>query len=261
MRQTEHLGYIPTKKQRLFHTSKADEVLFGGAAGGGKTAALAMEAAQRCLETPGLQAYLFRKSYRELKDTLVLQARRFLPSSVASYNGSEMCMDFANGSSMKFRHCFNDTDRFQYAGVEMHALFIDELTHFNQGVYDYLKTRLRARKELQIKPIVRCSANPGGIGHAWVKQRFIDIGAPYEMHAIQVHSKMLARARRERCSLFHRWRWITRILARTISLNWRTSPNRCGMRCYTADGMPLKGRYLTNGGMMLMVMKRAGSAM
>ena len=69
--------YHPTGKQALFHRSTADEVLFGGAAGGGKTAALAMEACIRCLSTPGVQMYLFRRTYRELMDTLVLQSRRF----------------------------------------------------------------------------------------------------------------------------------------------------------------------------------------
>lgn len=183
--------YTPTDKQVMFHRSDADELLFGGAAGGGKTAALAMEAAQRCMEQSGLQAYLFRRSYRELMDTLVLQARKFIPPSVAAFNASSMSMDFVNGSSMKFRHCFNESDRFQYAGIEIHALFIDELTHFSKAVYDFLKTRLRVEKRLNIKPIIRCASNPGGTGHAWVKRHFIDIGEPFSKHEQRIYSELL----------------------------------------------------------------------
>ncbi|MBE5780239.1 MAG: Terminase-like family protein [Clostridiales bacterium] len=189
------IGYTPTKKQQMFHTSTADEVLFGGAAGGGKTAALAMEACARCLATPGVQMYLFRRTYRELMDTLVLQSRRFIPKEVARFSASTMSMEFYNGSSMKFRHCNTEGDRFNYAGVEIHGLFIDELTHFTKTIYDFLKTRLRAEKRLGIKPIVRCASNPGGIGHSWVKERFVDIGEPYAIHKERVYSEALGYAR------------------------------------------------------------------
>ena len=149
------LHYHPTGKQALFHRSTADEVLFGGAAGGGKTAALAMEACIRCLSTPGVQMYLFRRTYRELMDTLVLQSRRFIPRELARFSSTTMSMEFINGSAMRFRHCNNEGDRFNYAGVEIHGLFIDELTHFTKTIYDFLKTRLRAGKRLGIRLVVR----------------------------------------------------------------------------------------------------------
>ncbi len=193
--QTHAIAYRPTAKQALFHQSAADEVLYGGAAGGGKTAALAMEAAQRCLETPGLQAYLFRRSYRELTDTLILQARKFIPPQVARFNKSQMAMEFINGSRMHFRHCHTPGDRFLYAGVEIHALFIGELTHFEKPIYDFLKTRLRAEKRLQIRPVVRCASNPGGTGHAWVKEHFIDIGTPMQVHEKTIRSELLGQSR------------------------------------------------------------------
>jgi hypothetical protein len=75
---------------------------------------------------------------------------------------------------MRFRHCQHDRDRFRYQGAEMDYLFIDELTHFTREVYEYLKTRLRARTATGIRPAVRCTANPGGVGHAWVKAYFVD---------------------------------------------------------------------------------------
>lgn len=190
------LHYHPTGKQALFHRSTADEVLFGGAAGGGKTAALAMEACIRCLSTPGVQMYLFRRTYRELMDTLVLQSRRFIPRELARFSSTTMSMEFINGSAMRFRHCNNEGDRFNYAGVEIHGLFIDELTHFTKTIYDFLKTRLRAEKRLGIRPVVRCASNPGGIGHSWVKERFVDPGPPYELHEEYVYSEALGYGRK-----------------------------------------------------------------
>ncbi len=56
----------------------------------------------------------------------------------------------------------------------------DELTHFTEGMYLYLISRLRGANDFPKS--VRSSANPGGIGHHWVKARFLDIGEPDVVH-------------------------------------------------------------------------------
>ena len=66
--------YTPTPKQLLFHASQADEVLFGGAAGGGKSKAIVMDALFRCLTYPRTSAYIFRRTYSELEDTIIREA-------------------------------------------------------------------------------------------------------------------------------------------------------------------------------------------
>lgn len=187
------LNYHPTQKQCLFHQSNADEVLFGGAAGGGKSKAVVMEALLRCLEHPGTQAYLFRRTLRELDDTLVAEALRSIPSPLGSYSGTTHDFRLANGSAMRFRYCMNERDKLNYQGAEIHWLFIDELTHFEQGVYEYLKTRLRARTALDIRPAARCTSNPGGPGHAWVKKYFVDAGEPGQLVRTRVFSRLLNR--------------------------------------------------------------------
>ncbi|MDD3244357.1 MAG: phage terminase large subunit [Eubacteriales bacterium] len=166
--------YTPTPKQRLFHQSTADEALYGGAAGGGKTKAIVMEALMRCLEYPGTAAYLFRRTYPELEDTLIGEACASIPEALGVYAHTRREWQLVNGSVMRFRACQNDADRFRYQGTEIQHLFFDELTHFSQPVYDYLKTRLRAPVRLACRPVVRCTANPGGAGHAWVKSHFVD---------------------------------------------------------------------------------------
>jgi hypothetical protein len=61
-----------------------------------------------------------------------------------------------------------------YQGAEIDWLYFDELTHFTKGMFDYIITRLRARKGVGYEPCVRCASNPGSAGHSWVKQMFVD---------------------------------------------------------------------------------------
>ncbi len=187
------LDYRPTEKQRAFHLSTANEALYGGAAGGGKSKALVMDALARCLSHPWTHAYLFRRTYRELEDTLIAEARASIPKAVGMYNAARHEITLVNGSVMHFRHCRGTQDMYDYAGVEMHWLYVDELTSFEAPVYDYLKTRLRAKAALGIVPVARCATNPGGIGHAWVKARFVDAGRPMELIRHRVTSDVLKR--------------------------------------------------------------------
>lgn len=172
------ITYAPTPKQEIFHASTAKEVLYGGAAGGGKSKAIVMDALARCLLWPQTHAYMFRRTYTELEDTLIKEAKGSYPKAVAKYNVGRHDMELINGSVIHFRHCASENDMYNYAGAEIQWLYIDELTSFERTVYDFLKTRLRAKKSLNVVPTVRCASNPGNIGHSWVKSYFVDAG-PY----------------------------------------------------------------------------------
>jgi len=189
------LDYSPTEKQALFHASSADEVLFGGAAGGGKSRAIVMEAVIDALEHDGIDSYLYRCSYPELESTLIAEDHRCVPQELYKYSKVTHDMRFHNGSTLHFRFCRNMQDAVKYQGCEMHRLYIDELTHFTQEIYDYLKTRLRAPKRLNIKPKIRLTTNPGGVGHGWVKAMFIDRVPPFEVQSFPVYSEVLGESR------------------------------------------------------------------
>ena len=118
------LPYTPTEKQLLFHNAREDEVLYGGAAGGGKSTAVVMDAFLRCYRHPGSYAYLFRRTYRELEDTLIAEALRRIPSALGSYQASAHELRLRNGSALRFRHCQREQDRFQYQGAEIHLSLI-----------------------------------------------------------------------------------------------------------------------------------------
>ena len=183
--------YEPTPKQRLFHSSRADELLYGGAAGGGKSRACVQDAFARCLRWPGSHAYMFRRTYPELRDTLISEALSIVPDQVGHYNASAHDMLFKNGSAMHFRACHRPDDVYKYQGSQIHWLYIDELTHFEQSVYEYLRTRVRAVKSLGLTPVVRCTSNPGGPGHSWVRAWFIDGGEPLKIRRRRVYSAAL----------------------------------------------------------------------
>ena len=189
------LDYTPTEKQAMFHRSSADELRYGGAAGGGKSKAIVMEALIDALEHPGIHAYLFRRTYPELRDTLIREAITSIPSRLGKYNELRHDFRLINGSVLHFRFCRNLQDAYRYQGVEIHRLYIDELTHFSQDIYDYLKTRLRTVSSLGITPRIRCASNPGNIGHGWVKSLFIDGKEPYKLFTDTVSSSLLGKSR------------------------------------------------------------------
>ena len=192
------INYQPTPKQAIFHASKANEILYGGAAGGGKTKALIMDAFFRCLNNPGTTAVIFRRSYGELEDTDIKEAQASYPEELATYNAGRHEFKLVNGSKILFRHCENEADRFKYSGIEIQFLYFDELTSFEQSIYDFLKTRLRAKKSLGVIPIVRSASNPGNIGHGWVKKMFVDAGPYMEIQTQEIYSETLHKTKKVR---------------------------------------------------------------
>lgn len=192
------IQYQPTPKQEAFHGSCANEILYGGAAGGGKTKALIMDALFRTLQWPGTTAVVFRRTYQELEDTDIKEAKSSYPSKLATYNAGRHEFTLVNGSKILFRHCEHEADRFNYSGIEIQFLYFDELTSFEQTVYDFLKTRLRAKKSLGVVPIVRSASNPGNIGHGWVKKMFVDAGPYMSIQTQEIWSEALHKSKKIR---------------------------------------------------------------
>lgn len=185
------ISYKPTPKQAAFHATCANEVLYGGAAGGGKTKALIMDALFRTLKYPGTTAVVFRRTFAELEDTDIKEAMSSYPESIAKYNAGRHEFKLVNGSKILFRHCEHEEDRFRYSGIEIQFLYFDELTSFEQTIYDFIKTRLRAKKSLGVVPIVRSASNPGNIGHGWVKKMFVDAGPYMSIQEQRIYSEAL----------------------------------------------------------------------
>lgn len=184
-KQVKVPDYTASPRQTKFHMSQAFETLYGGAAGGGKTAAIVAEAITFALEWPKSRIYVFRKTTPELKQSVVpeffKQTADFMNiAKGVKFNSQDSLFTFTNGSIIQLAYLDTPADMYRYQSAEIHLLLIDELTHFTMEQYEFLKTRVRSAGEQPLK--VMCATNPGNIGHAWVKSYFIDIATPETVH-------------------------------------------------------------------------------
>jgi len=173
-----NLNYVPQHKQARLHESPANEILYGGAAGPGKSHALRFEALIWAMRIPNLQVYLFRRTYPELEKNHILPSRFQFPSELGEYKTGDRRWEFKNGSMIHFCHCQYDSDVFNYQGAEIDLLLIDELTTFTEFQYDYLRGRVRPTMDIPEHyrhkiPGIVCASNPGGVGHQFAKLRWV----------------------------------------------------------------------------------------
>lgn len=172
----ENLYIELTKTQKQFIDAECDEVLFGGAAGGGKSYGQLVDALLYALKYPNSKQLILRKTYPELEHSLILVSLGFYPKSLCKYSSASRKWSIANGSVIEFGYCSVNTDVLRYQGAEYDVVRFDELTHFTEEQYRYLISRVRGVNSYP--KMVKSSTNPGGVGHSWVKARFIDGHTP-----------------------------------------------------------------------------------
>src|SRR3990167_3510421 len=137
-------------KQTLAFTTEATEVLYGGAAGGGKSYLLRASAIRWCAEIAGIQVYLFRRTLPDLRDNHLRGPTSFhvllsehLSSGHVKYRSVENEFEFWNGSILHLCYCDSENDVEKYRGAEIHVLLMDELVHFSDYQYRFLRSRVR----------------------------------------------------------------------------------------------------------------------
>lgn len=167
--------------------SEATEILYGGAAGGGKSHTMRVIALNYALSIKNIQIYLFRRLSEDLKKNHLDGASgfnvllaKYVERSICKINYSTSQIVFKNGAKIHLCHCQHEKDVLKYQGVEINILLIDELTHFSEYIYKFLRSRVRlgslkVDKEFEnTLPKIIASSNPGGVGHEFVKNSFID---------------------------------------------------------------------------------------
>ncbi len=172
----------PTTRQRIgLACSWRRELLFGGAAGGGKSYFLLMAALQY-VDWPEYRALITRRTFPQLKiaEGLLETAADWLSGQATgsdTVDGLPTRWRFPSGATLDFGHMQHLKDRTQYQGGAWHFYGLDELTQFLEGQYLYVAfSRQRRTVQSKIPMRVRATSNPGGEGHEWVRQRFLEEG-------------------------------------------------------------------------------------
>ena len=193
--------------QAMWMDTPATEIFVGGAAGPGKSHFLRAVSIHFALMVPGIQIILFRRKYPDLiKNHLQGPASYYVmlakliqlgiakivggnPPTVSFRNGTYG--DWETGSKIQLNHLQHEKDLSSHQGPEYHIAMFDELTHFEESMYRFIRGRLRIpglaipEEYAGQLPKLISASNPGSIGHGWVKHTFIDNAQPFEIREME----------------------------------------------------------------------------
>lgn len=166
--------------QTDFLAASETDVLYGGAAGGGKSYAMLVDPL-RFAHRGAHRALILRRSMPELRE-LIDKSRELYPKAFpgCKYKEVEKLWNFPSGAKIEFGFLERDADVYRYQGQAYSWIGFDEITHqATEFSWNYLASRLRTT-DPEIIPYMRCTANPGGVGAHWVKKRYITPSPPNE---------------------------------------------------------------------------------
>lgn len=180
----------PNRKQEPFLAIpwSIKEAFYGGGAGSGKSDVLLVYGiVHRLHENPRFKQVFQRRTFPELKNEIVPRSRELYLKFGATFNRTDMAWTFPRpdqlggtgmgnlGAMIFLGHCENDDDVHKYDSMEISLYTPDELTSYTEWIYLYIGfQRVRSPRDSGLPAIIRAAGMPGGIGHSWVKRRFVD---------------------------------------------------------------------------------------
>ena len=175
----ENVIFQPNEGPQMdFLAAGETDVLYGGAAGGGKSYAMLVDPL-RFAHRAAHRALILRRSMPELRE-LIDKSRELYPKAFpgCKYREVEKLWTFPSGAKVEFGFLERDADVYRYQGQAYSWIGFDEITHLpTEFSWNYLASRLRTT-DSEITPYMRCTANPGGVGAGWVKKRYISPSVP-----------------------------------------------------------------------------------
>lgn len=184
----EFIPQRPFFNQTKFLIYPSEELAFGGAAGGGKSSSILMAALQYVEEKHipegenklKYNALIIRRTLEDLDmpNAIMDRAKQWLlpkeDEGLLVWKDQKKRFIFNSGATLTFRYLSHNKHLNSYQGAELQFVGFDELTQFPENQYNYLHSRLRKLENSDIPIRMRGASNPGGIGHDWVKKRFVD---------------------------------------------------------------------------------------
>ena len=175
----KRVAWTPQPRQEALMSRFEDEALYGGAAGGGKSDC-ALAEGLRQVEIPYYRGLILRKTYPQLTELMDRSTEIYKTAfPKAKFNESKHVWTFPSGAKIYFGSMQHTKDRTNYQGKRYDYIDFDELTQFLWDEYSYMFSRNRPNGP-GTRCYMRAQANPGGVGHGWVKERFITAGRPMQ---------------------------------------------------------------------------------
>ena len=169
----EHELYSLQPKQQEFANSEAKFRLFGGSKGGGKSYGFRAESVRQCLSRRDVRGLILRRTLSEIRENTVLPIEAEMPRGSYKHNENHKELTFyPTNSVLHYSYCRNLKDVKQFQGVEYDFIGIEELTHWTYNEWFTLMGSLRSTKK-GVRPNFFATANPGGVGHKWVRRMFL----------------------------------------------------------------------------------------
>ena len=195
-----------TEKQssvvKFFEEQNAQNILYGGAGGGGKSFLLRWFAVYLGLKYPTLQIYLFRLTYPELIDNHIFSANSlpaicetvFLEKKDFKFSKKDLSFEFFNGSRILLRH-IDKAKLYKYQGSELNVALFDEATLVPEECLDFLFSRCRIAITHETRsfsskfPLKVFATNPIGVSFLYFKREFVE-----KCSALEVFENKLGRS-------------------------------------------------------------------
>ncbi|MCP4346121.1 MAG: hypothetical protein GY795_11425 [Desulfobacterales bacterium] len=189
-RLSDEWVYTERQAKATEMAGKVRELLYGGAAGGGKSNWIVHYLYDLALEYPGFKALALRKTFPELWRSLIQESLQRYDRRYCKFTAGKYAWTFSNGSIIEFGHLDKRPDVYKYDSAEYDVVAWDELTQWADPFeYTYLFSRNRTNRQkraLGLRPHIIAGTTPSRVGNLWVRERFVDIGPAEELHIVDL---------------------------------------------------------------------------